>query len=636
MEWHRRLQEYVIMVYQKSSLLVTDYEQNRLSQHSLFTSSSITLVNKMEKLSSRHNTISSVFYRLMSTTSNDSSGWFALLFSCKLITASLGSHLTVPTLSRGFTSALMAATEELSIEEKKRSRLHSHQIIKLSWDDLNSILCVIKTSLSGRHFLQLSQLQIEKISVNILSAFLSSVDENKRKCSIIYRQSAGLPIENMVVLENSLLMDIPIPHALQYAEVGRCQNSLINGTCKDLIVAIFENSLEISEFPNFSFEVNEHGTDEKAFCQTEIDSIKTLEYRIMENIAAIFIRSKVSLVACQRRIHPYLIRILQRSGVICLARLSIRFCGALQRMCGARQLLSFPISKTANTLIEPESLGYLASLRYQVIYGRKYVVACAKVGNTEVEEDYDGYNNYEHMRLTALLDSQSADEIEHRKSPMSTVVITSPSEALCGELQAALENITVDLTTLLGCPYVIPGAGLWQAYTAKRVREMLIPIAPSSNGCNGCSEFLSIGRTGDIRKAAEIFIKCLEESSRIIGGFGDVSQLGRGKDDEDLNYTLPDHGVEGDGQPILFYNPKKDCSVHSSPADRHIYRPDEVSQGNYQERKENESAILVADSLELLVPNLKALQLAVDTAICMLDLDGIMISYPLEVAKNYP
>ena len=625
-DWHRRLQDYVTMVYQESSLLLSDYEKNQLSRRSSFTSSSMTLTSRMNKISNEYGMTSTVFYKLMSSVTNDSSGWFALLFSCKLITASLGSQLTISTIIRGFSSALMMASEELSIKEAVRSNENRLQLFKLSWDDLNNILCVIKTSLSTRHVLQMSQSQIESISINLLTAFLSSVDDDKQKCSIIYRQSAGPPIENMIVLENSLLMDIPIPSALQHPGIGGRGKRMSSCRFEDLVVAIYENSLEIPESPNFSFEINDHGrnSDEKILPQREVTSIKSLEYLFMEDVAAVFVRSKVTLVACQRRIHPYLIRILQRSGIICLPRLSIRFCGALQRMSGARQLLSFPIAKVS-ALIQPQSLGYLASLQCRVIYGRKYVVACAKMDNVDTDS-YNGFKSYEHMRLAHLLDSPSADEIQSRKSPMSTMVLTAPSETQCGELQIALENVAADLTTLLNHPYVLPGAGLWQAYTAKRVKERLLAATPSSSGSSNSCEIFSIGGKEEIRRAAEIFVKCLDESSQIIGRLVDAPGSDRGESNGDLSFTLPDYRTQGDCVDILFYNPVKKCTVRSSPC---------INDSDDERGTCGEKIILIADALEALLPCLNALQLAVDTAICILDLDGAMISHPLEITKNY-
>ena len=623
-DWLRKLQEHVTMVYQESSLLVSDNEKNQVSRLSLFTSSSVTLTSRMSRITKGNDMMFTVFYKLMSSFSNDSSGWFALLFSCKLITASLGSHLTISTIIRGFSSALMIASEEISINESFER--NSHQLLKLSWDDLTNILCVIKTSLSTRHVLQLSQLQIESISVNLLTAFLSSIDDDKQKCSIIYRQSAGPPIDNMIVLENSLLMDIPIPPALQHPGTDGRGKRISSRRYEDLIVAIFENSLEIPESPNFRFEINDHcrNSDEKISPHREATSIKSLEYQFMEDVAEIFVASKVTLVACQRRIHPYLIRVLQRSGIICLPRLSIRFCGALQRMSGARQLLSFPISRS-RAPIQPQSLGYLASLQFRVIYGRKYVMACAKMDNADADS-YNGFNSYEQMRLTHLLDSSSADEIQSRKSPMSTVVVTAPSEIQCGELQIALENVAADLTTLLNHPYVLPGAGLWQAYTAKRIKERLLASVPSSSGTSNSPEKFSIGGKEEIKRAVEIFVKCLDDSSQIIGGLVDSSSSIRDENGGDLSFTLPDSKTRRDIVDILFHNPVKNCTVRSSPC----INDSDDERGIYSDK-----IFLIADALEPLLPSLNALQLAVDTAICVLDLDGAMISHPIEVTKNY-
>mmetsp|Transcript_7582 Transcript_7582/g.7677 ORF Transcript_7582/g.7677 Transcript_7582/m.7677 type:complete len:620 (-) Transcript_7582:316-2175(-) len=612
-----QLQRITSQVYQGSSILINSWNSDNTYRLSSYTSSSTKFINERKAIVNDDDIISQVFYRLISSNKFNTTGWFVLLFSCKLITQSLRNDLPIFAITRGFSIGSRAANLELTIQD---SLPCASQLLELRWSDLRNVLCIIRTSLSSRHVLQLTEKQLDSISISLLKAFLSSIDSGSKKCSILYQKAFGMSIENIIVLEDALLMDIPIPSAL-ISRKSYSKNLYANQN-ENLIVAIFENSLELSEFPNFSFEILENKDNEQNHV---LDSVKSLEYRFLEKMADIIIRSKITLVACQRRIHPYLIRILSGYGILCLPRLSIRYCGALQRLCGARQLVSFPTSR--DSVIEASSLGYLASVEYKIIYGRKYVVARARLETKDC-------NDYEYQMMSATLGHCIAGEIQQRKSLMSTIVLTAPSEALCNELETALEDVTYDLTSLLDCPYVLPGAGLWQTYTAQEIRLKLSSqlTEPSSLLDNRNSS--SFGNSSEIMKATKIYIDCLEECGRIVGGFrSPTTELINNQETEQEEFVVPINASCSEilGE-FLFVNPVKDCAISASNIDVEddTHMIEEVINQN---RRTNR--LIHADALEALVPNKNALLLAVEAALCILDIDGVLTSYPKEIMKNY-
>ena len=79
-----------------------------------------------------------------------------------------------------------------------------------SWSDLDSI----KASLSSWPTSGLKPTLLQSISVSLLSAFLSSVDNTHDHCGLLFTKCYGRPYESSTVLENSLVMDIPIPTVL--------------------------------------------------------------------------------------------------------------------------------------------------------------------------------------------------------------------------------------------------------------------------------------------------------------------------------------------------------------------------------------------------------------------------------------
>ena len=625
-DWSRRLLLYATVVYRQSALLISDSKDGN-PQQALFTTSFTKFLKEVERTASSDHFSAALYYRLMSSSVTESGGWFALLFSCKLIDVSLRSNLPVSAMIKGFSLALADTVRGLSVDSLKDPSNISLQLLKLSWDDLDNILCVIRTTLSNRHTLHLSHLQIDKISVNFLSAFLSSIEEDSKRCSIIYRQSVGLPIENIIVLEHSLVMDIPIPVTLLRSRDRKLQRK----SCKfqSLIVVIFENSLEFSELPNASFEITQgDALESEDKCEGQLDSMKSVEYAFLENIASVFKRSNITLVACQRRIHPYLIRILHRYGIISLPRLSIRYCGALQRLCGARQLLSFPNSKDPEFRIDPYALGYLASIECSVLHGRKYVVACAKTRDQGDQTKF-GFDEREEISQISLFDAHCSDVINSRKSLMCTAILIAPSEALCCELQSTLEDVSLNLISLLSCPYVLPGAGLWQAHTAKCLREKLMTSKAAAEKRVHMESF-SIGKNDEVLKAAEIFISCLEDCSQVIGG---AKGFNCSLHASDATFILPIREVSGDSADILFHNPLQRCTVRSSVLTEQLNSVDS-SWMNAADNKTKSKRVLTADALEAAGPCLAALQLAVDAAICVLDVDGLLTSYPQEIRKD--
>jgi hypothetical protein len=618
-----QLQRITSQVYQGSSILINSWNADSNYRHSTYTSSSTKFIEERKVMADDGDIISQVFYRLISSNKFDSTGWFVILFSCKLITQSLRNDLSIFAITRGFSIGSKAANLELTIQD---SLPPSHQLLELKWSDLKNVLCIIRTSLSSRHILQLTEKQLDNISISLLKAFLSSIDSGSKKCSILYQKAFGMSIENILVLEDALLMDIPIPSNLINSKL-KSKNSRVNQH-ENLIVAIFENSLELSEFPNFSFEILENKDSNQNSNLQFADSVKSLEYKFLEKMADILIRSKITLVACQRRIHPYLIRILSGHGILCLPRLSVRYCGALQRLCGARQLVSFPLSRDW-LVIEASSLGYLASIEYKVIYGRKYVVARAKFETKECDD-------YECQMMTTILGHCVAEEIQERKSFISTIVLTAPSEALCNELEIVLEDITYDLTSLLDCPYVLPGAGLWQTYTAQKLRSKLLPMSIEPSLLLDNKNLLSIGNPSEIMKATEIYIDCLEECGRIIGGSkSSPADILNDQEVEKREFVVPIDACYNEiiGE-FLFFNPIKNCVISASNVDVEeddLHTNEEIL--NQNNRRTNR--VIHADALEALLPSRNALLLAVEAALCILDIDGVLISYPKEIAKNY-
>ena len=614
------------LVHSKSSalLLVDSLESD--CGNATFTSSSTKFLSEQRPKSHDGEVAHTILHSLLSSNSFDNAGWFSLLLSTKLITAGLNSNISISSIVKGYSLANSALAYAIDPKKEYVANQQSPQLRHLSWEDFNSIICVIKTSLTSRHILQLTPQQTKKVSVSLLTTFLSSVDRDNLTSSIVFRHAVGLPIERIMALEDTVVMDIPIPMTLTKSKREQCHSSSSSGQYVDLIVSIFENSLELSSFPSYSFEVLNTTVPAMKKESSLTSSVKSLEFLFLERLASILKRSKVTLVACQRRIHPYLIQILRRDGIICLPRLSVRYCGALQRLSGARQLVSFPLSHEVASLIEPSSLGYLASIECRTLFGRKYVVASnAPIHAAEVSREL--FHDHQYSVLSRTFDERYTEAIQLRQSATSTLILTAPSEILCGELQSACEDIVRTLVSLLTSPYLLPGSGVWQMSTAADLKRNFLKKCLDSQSDNPCNH-LALGSPVDVLKASTLFVNCLHDCGKIISGRSGTcvegcDPLGDLKSDDS-------HGVDY-------------CVDNHRKHQEEAQNTDGIHKGDYNTI--DSSLIAGAEqghpwnrttsTVEALAPNRYAVQLAVEAAICVLDIDGALRSHPLVRNKHY-
>ena len=332
-----------------------------------------------------------LYCKVVSSGDGSNAVWFAILFSCKLIISALTSpafvHTPLCALIKGFHIASRAAMHELSVAEDSNDTAANKMTMSriVSWSDLENILAIIQTSILSSqrncgHVQLLSDAQVDHVSMSFLTAFLAALDSDNggtASCNIVYRHAAGLPFESLLVLEDTLAMDIPIPFALLYNdnmsfvdsgghnyETAEAERDLVNDSyrgkqeapvrtvvaTRNLVVAMFESSLEMPEMSStVAIDINvsihdQSNTEKTTTASKEEETAKSVELAYLDRLVQLFSRSNVSLVACQKRVHPYLIRALNARGILCLQRLSIRYCGALQRLCGARQLVAYLIS----------------------------------------------------------------------------------------------------------------------------------------------------------------------------------------------------------------------------------------------------------------------------------------------------
>lgn len=271
--------------------------------------------------------------------------------------------------------------------------------------------------------------------------------------------------------------------------------------------------------------------------------------------------------------------------------------------------------------IDPSCLGYLAYVECRTIFGKKYVVASSRYrgGGSEDGAETDTMRNY----VTSTFDPSVADDIESRQSTMSTVTLTAPSEALCCELEIACEETVRTLSSLLSCPYVLRGKGVWQRSVTRELRVKLESSRQYES--DRASDPLSVGSSSDVIKAAGIYIDCLNKCGVVMSG---EDSLDKCDSYDDISSAWSDMKIV------------RQRARDTPDSSRHITSQDPLSSDDDDEYGDLGSEFLVEDAahtraFEALVTNRIALQQAVDAAVCILDMDEKLILHPVEINKNY-
>jgi hypothetical protein len=329
---------------------------------------------------------------------------------------------------------------------------------------------------------------VEDIVLRVISRSSSSAippaeERNSiRLPHIFYVQLPGLSANTCGTREDELLLDIPIPFALIQLDYH----------LSNVPIAVFDCSLE---FP----EVSDENLN---FTAVEVDATQATSFRDQERNSLLWflkslLNNNVRIVACQKRIHSYLIRICQRFGIVCIPRVSAKYIGALLRITGARQLGSYASlvddsSGADSNRSMASSLGFVSDVKSIILYGKKYVsIACAIdtstvsdlaqltfaycsqcwiVSNNGAAASVGGYRAYcdegEIVDVACLF----ADNALFRRQRMQTIVLSAPTQNLCEELQSVFEKCFRVFNQLWVDPRLLRGGGVWQ----HRIGEFII------------------------------------------------------------------------------------------------------------------------------------------------------------------
>ena len=569
-----QISKLVVGVYNAEHIVV---RSNDVGGDIYVTSSSSLYLQEMKvKIS---DPVSKVLLEMLSSHASNRRdlGWFCIMLAAKLIVSAAASDVPRVNFIEGYASALRFALQTLDADILARFR----------WSNHEDILCLIRSMIATKTAISLSQAEIAHVSACLLDAFVSSLSEDESGVSfsprVLYVETVGFPLSSTQHRPATLVMQVPLPRL--FPSEGLCA----------VKVAVFDSSLEMMSLPGVAvtLELSDRGA-------TDCITAKRAEMEALQKISDLLVGAGVQLVCSQKRIHPHLQRLLADCGVVCLPRLSVRYIRSVLTLSGAKLLGAIAVSlldlSDPVAGIDQASLGYLESLRVEYSSGgaggggRPVLVAQATPSPPVTDEDAQA-NLVRHMGHAL------AAGVCARRSALSTLVLCGRTDQQCRELRLVCEQVVKELTLLLQGddvrPRVLPGAGCWQMYVAEVVR------ATKGAAC----------KTHQEKATMSAFCDALEFCASCVGG-------GEGAGAFDLPIPSQCHERKGGTGPVThrFCSPRGNImevlvSVGGDMADN-----DDILPGD----------IVHADVLDSYAAAVAALSTAVEAALCVLDIDGVL------------
>lgn len=295
------------------------------------------------------------------------------------------------------------------------------------------------------------------------------------------------------------------------------------------------------------------------------NSLANAETDVLTSVVRVCQISNINLLVTQKRIHPYLQLLLHRCGIVALPRTSIMHIGQLQRLCGAQLLggMDFSIA----TSINESCIGFLQHLRIIETGYKRLLLATNDASCADIE--------------SALPTTYS--EVRARVTPYASFLLQTRAEHCRIELQTICESVVKVLKSLLSENSVLIGGGCWQMCLVRQLRECIAKIE---------------GRS--LRFVCETFADTLENCVTRNGKLNAKS------------YTMTVGGREINSYCVSFDSPVAPgnalCKVVKSGDD-----------------SEHAKTIEYAHCLDLASACKNAINTAVDTCICAIDVDSIII-----------
>mmetsp|Transcript_498 Transcript_498/g.832 ORF Transcript_498/g.832 Transcript_498/m.832 type:complete len:303 (-) Transcript_498:882-1790(-) len=254
---------------------------------------------------------------------------FCVSLSIRIIINGSEHDIAVPFLKKGY----QIATNTIL---KAFANRHTLAIKNFPWSSNESIVSYIQSLLAKSQCFNFwcsmnKKSALTKLSAKLLESYETVAvhseckdrDSSTNSVNILYHQMTGLAIDCIHCIHNTIIMELPSSYLNgdELVHSAKFRRS-------DLVVAMFESSLEL---PNSTNHYNTVEIHQETSTNNEYNSL-SVEKKLLNSIAVTIQRSKVDVVCCQKRIHPYLKRKLLTVGIRTLSNVSVRYMGALLRL----------------------------------------------------------------------------------------------------------------------------------------------------------------------------------------------------------------------------------------------------------------------------------------------------------------
>ena len=339
---------------------------------------------------------------------------------------------------------------------------------KVSIRNMATVRHIVRNMLSTKNVGRMSFEECNYISTLLLQGFLQSLSHEPGQPKstltpcIRYVEIYGQPVTKSVLLENTLVMDLPIDSRVK-SFLAKGGSEILNisdindgdETPKDgkglIRIVVFDMALTKRLIPTTQQHVFKYTTnvmssnDGSEYGEgTPCDGSRR-DAGAVSKFLNILVQCNVGAVFSQKTIHPTLQEIFMKHKIIPVERLSIRHIKAIASVSGAKVLSDNVLqSDIANEIVE-----------------KFYMNASGEIDSICLMDAFN--ENY-------LVVKGSPTSKFNR--PISTLILCSHSEQSVNELCKNVKRTVKTVNQFLHCPYVVPGAGAFE-YVVSRIVDKI-------------------------------------------------------------------------------------------------------------------------------------------------------------------
>ncbi|QDZ22977.1 hypothetical protein HOP50_09g55200 [Chloropicon primus] len=304
-------------------------------------------------------------------------------------------------------------------------------IQELNWSDMESLVALTRAVVSPKAKLGTTEVEVDHVCRTLAEAFVLSIPANTFEKPHVGLVTVTGPSTKETYRTSSVIVDIPISCETERLLPIESPSVAVFNTSLDVDMERNAVSENLSQYSGVSVETVDGAL-------TSGEATMNFELGLLSDVVSLLAAEGVSVVACQKTIHPYIKQELVRRSIIPIERVSRIHIDAVAACCGVQ-----PVSALSRT-----TLGALKS----------------HIGTVK------GIH-LRRMKRKAVLNFEPAVD-----RSMQTVVLTAPNELVMEELASSCRAVFELLASALHSPYVVPGGGCIELILSMLIKSQ-IPAA---------------------------------------------------------------------------------------------------------------------------------------------------------------